>query len=129
MSIASYRMATSPSDQNNQNVLAWLERMEASVQTAGTTGGLKAFQLDSRAKPEEVADDVSDDDTDNGIDDPTERGTQADQDAGDDEKLYPLPEPTVPIGLIARVSLSDKKKAKGRDQSHAAEDDDDLVGF
>ncbi|KAK7682019.1 hypothetical protein QCA50_014983 [Cerrena zonata] len=126
MSIASYRMATSPSDQNNQNVLAWLERMEASVQTAGTSAGLKAFQLDSRSRTEDPAEDVSDDDTDDGVDDPTERGTQADQDAGDDEKLYSLPDSTVPIGLIARVSLSDKRKLKGREQSQETEDDDDL---
>lgn len=122
-------MATSPSDQNNQNVLAWLERMEASVRTAGTTGGLKAFQLESRVQPEDIAEDLSDDDTDDGTDDPTERGTQGDRDARDDEKLYSLPEPTVPIGLIARVSLSDKKKPRGKDQSQEGDDDDDLVGL
>ena len=30
-------MATSPSDSNNKNILAWLDRLQASVQSNGTT--------------------------------------------------------------------------------------------
>ncbi|KAJ3485890.1 hypothetical protein NLJ89_g11859 [Agrocybe chaxingu] len=39
LSIASYRMATSPSDQNNRNVLAWLDRLQSSVRDAGNNKG------------------------------------------------------------------------------------------
>ncbi|KAF5345063.1 hypothetical protein D9758_010418 [Tetrapyrgos nigripes] len=62
LSIASYRLATSPSDSGNKNVLAWLDRMQtsvqsqqaavqdavkgqASVQGAGGSGGPSAFTL------------------------------------------------------------------------------------
>ena len=48
MSIASYRMATSPTDQNNQNVLAWLDRLQASVQAAGASAGWTSTQRTRR---------------------------------------------------------------------------------
>ena len=50
LSIDSYRMATSPSDQNNRNVLQWLERMQESVRTAGVSAGPKAFEFSSRRR-------------------------------------------------------------------------------
>ncbi|CAL1702548.1 unnamed protein product [Somion occarium] len=129
MSIASYRMATSPSDQNNQNVLAWLDRMETSVRTAGTSAGTKAFQLDSRTRPD--VEDDSDDESDDANDDPTERGTVVDsqerEDANnDDEKLFSIPDATVPIGLIANLSLGNKKKTKAKVEDRETDDDDDL---
>src|SRR5260221_14414997 len=37
LSIASYRMATSPSDQTNNNVLAWLDRLQSSVREPGSS--------------------------------------------------------------------------------------------
>ncbi|KAJ3884780.1 hypothetical protein GG344DRAFT_83513 [Lentinula edodes] len=43
LSIASYRMATSPSDSSNNNVLAWLDRLRTSVQDAGGKAGPVAF--------------------------------------------------------------------------------------
>ncbi|KAJ3922433.1 hypothetical protein F5877DRAFT_75326 [Lentinula edodes] len=43
LSIASYRMATSPSDSSNDNVLAWLDRLRTSVQDAGGKAGPMAF--------------------------------------------------------------------------------------
>ena len=43
-------MATSPSDQNKQNILTWLDRLQDSVRTAGRTGGSQAFNLDSRTR-------------------------------------------------------------------------------
>lgn len=132
MSIASYRMATSPSDQNNQNVLAWLDRMETSVRTAGTSAGTKAFQLDSRTRPD--VEDDSDDESDDANDDPTERGTVVDsqerEDANnDDEKLFSIPDATVPIGLIANLSLGNKKKTKAKVEDRETDDDDDLVSL
>ena len=64
MSIASYRMATSPTDQNNQNVLAWLDRLQASVQSAGASGGAAAFRMDSRADAP-LSDDEDDENDEN----------------------------------------------------------------
>ncbi len=43
LSIASYRMATSPSDQNNRNVIAWLDRLQSSIREAGNHKGPRAF--------------------------------------------------------------------------------------
>ena len=39
MSIASYRMATSPTDQNNQNVIAFLDRLQASAEELAAATG------------------------------------------------------------------------------------------
>jgi hypothetical protein len=37
-------MATSPSDQNNKNVLAWLDRLQSSIRDAGSQKGPQAFR-------------------------------------------------------------------------------------
>lgn len=129
-------MATSPSDQNNRNVLAWLDRLEASVRTAGKSGGAKAFGLGSRVHAGE-ADDQSDGESDPGDQhDPTERGTvvgehedpSGDNGSGD---LQPVaPDDSVPMGLIASLSLnnsSKKKKHAKRDEDGSEDDDDDVV--
>jgi hypothetical protein len=141
MSIASYRMATSPSDQNNRNILAWLERLQSSVRGAGGKAGAQAFKdlRASRAPSEEDSD--------------MENKTQAqryglvppatmanDGDNGDDEdatlvedKLSSLPDCHVPLGLIANLSLSNSKTKGGRkDQKDTIAneevlDDDDVV--
>ena len=53
-------MATSPSDQNNKNVLDWLDRLEDSVRTAGGSAGPSAFELGSRGEQESAEEDVPD---------------------------------------------------------------------
>ena len=138
MSIASYKMATSPYDSNNKNVLDWLDRMETSVRMAGRSAGPSAYK-DMRGGTTAI------DDEDSGEE---ESHTQRfgpvppdddDQTVGDgdhtvaDEKLFSLPDSHVPLGLIANLSLDSNKGKKVRKDSKdiaGAEeslDDDDVV--
>ncbi|KAH9475248.1 Protein priB [Psilocybe cubensis] len=122
LSIASYRMATSPSDSNNRNVLAWLDRLQSSVRDAGKPAGPRAF-----SNPRDRADEESDVDSEGkrthaatilgGLrDDPEDTFAEAPADAS--EKLQSsLPESHVPLGLIADLSLSNTKSKKKRDQT------------
>ncbi|EJF62017.1 hypothetical protein DICSQDRAFT_169593 [Dichomitus squalens LYAD-421 SS1] len=134
MSIASYRMATSPTDQNNQNVLAWLDRLQASVQAAGTSAGLNAFKMDSRAEGHSGSD-SDDDGGDGAAGEATERGSVGQ--AEDDEPLKDaedrptaLPNEAVPIGLIAGLALDNKSKRKKKTPAKPkdGESSDDDVG-
>ncbi|KAI0697213.1 hypothetical protein C8T65DRAFT_710435 [Cerioporus squamosus] len=131
MSIASYRMATSPTDQNNQNVLAWLDRLQASVQAAGASGGANAFKMDTRA--EGASDESDDEGQDGGAGEPTERGSVGQPE--DDEPLKDaedrptaLPNEAVPIGLLANLALDNKskrkKKAPAKPKEGESSDDD-----
>lgn len=114
-------MATSPSDQNNQNVIAWLDRLQSSVRDAGHTGGARAF-----LEPRNLAEDDSDGDSEG------KRAGRAatfytqpkSEDIGNDDTLVDsdpsdmqsaLPDATVPLGLIADLSLSNSKKSKKKD--------------
>ncbi|KAF9467566.1 fungal-specific transcription factor domain-containing protein [Collybia nuda] len=143
MSIASYRMATSPSDQNNRNILAWLDRLkssvQSSVQTAGGKGGPSAFK-DLRGF-NAVDDEDSDAETESqaqryGLVPPPEGDEAAGDEEGtvqDDDKLSSLPDSHVPLGLIANLSLSNNKAKHGKKEQKDAgtsEDnlDDDDVG-
>ncbi|CDO69738.1 hypothetical protein BN946_scf184697.g10 [Trametes cinnabarina] len=133
MSIASYRMATSPTDQNNQNVIAFLDRLQASVSTVGSSA-MNAFKLDSRASTEEKSDDSDDEGQNGDINELTERGSAHDQDDADDEPLkdaedkpQALPDQTVPIGLIAKLSLENRKRPKraaAKPKDNESSDDD-----
>ena len=133
MSIASYRMATSPTDQNNQNVLAWLDRLQASVQAAGASAGAAAFRMDARA--EGHSDDSDEDGPDGGAGEPTERGSVGQPE--DDEPLKDaedrptaLPSEAVPIGLLANLALETKSKRKKKTPAKPKEgesSDDDVV--
>lgn len=140
MSIASYKMAISPSDSSNKNVLAWLGCLEASVQNAGAKAGPRAFK-DLRAHAIAADDDDSDDDQNRAQ--PFGLEPSADDDGrtiGDeegtaraDDKLSSLPDSHVPLGLIANLSLSNHKAKNGKKEPKdvvAAEenlDDDDIV--
>lgn len=139
MSIASYRMATSPSDQNNRNILAWLDRLQSSVRTAGGKGGSSAFK-DLRGL--NAADDEdSDAETESqaqryGLVPPPEDDETVGDDedtAQDDDKLSSLPDSHVPLGLIANLSLSNNKAKNGKKEqkdtgtSEDNLDDDDVV--
>ncbi|KAF5391201.1 hypothetical protein D9757_003162 [Collybiopsis confluens] len=139
LSIASYRMATSPSDSSNHNVLAWLDRLQSSVKNAGGTGGPGAFTLDGRQNSKEAVDDDDDSEgEDHGrsggrrlthaqrfglvpVDSIREedeaghsengRGRSDSVNNGDDDTLQStLPDSHVPLGLIANLALSDNKK-------------------
>jgi hypothetical protein len=123
LSIASYRMATSPSDQNNRDIIAWLDRLQASVRSAGVTGGDRAFKLESRTKnaddsdPESGEDDIDIIEPEDALPDP--------------ETMQSLPDAAVPLGLIADLSLShNKAKASSHNGDVASTDtlDDDNVG-
>ncbi|KAJ6632448.1 hypothetical protein B0H10DRAFT_1771021 [Mycena sp. CBHHK59/15] len=154
LSIASYRMATSPSDATNRNILAWLDRLQASVRGAGGSRGPGAFQLDARADGGGGGggdDESGDEGTEGGYGGGPGlglglglglggigigKGGGEDEDGdGDVETQSALPDATVPLGLIANLSLSSSKdKLKGRggagkEAPDAGEElDDDNVG-
>jgi hypothetical protein len=124
LSIASYRMATSPSDQNNRNIIAWLDRLQASVRAGGVGPSEPAFKLESRTKAEEDSEPESagDDDYDNGDFDDAARTS---------ENIESLPDAAVPLGLIANLSLSNTKAKAGSHNGDVAStdtlDDDNVV--
>ncbi|KAH7920352.1 hypothetical protein BV22DRAFT_1021375 [Leucogyrophana mollusca] len=133
LSIASYKMATSPSDKDNINVVDWLDRLQAGNAAPGSDGAntLKdlrsaAFALDSRASRMDVGDSDEGAEDDGGEEDTEEEETEGIQST--------LPDAAVPIGLLANLSLvQDKVKDKGKAKTKAAaasaaEDDDNNIG-
>ncbi|OBZ66297.1 hypothetical protein A0H81_13811 [Grifola frondosa] len=83
-------MATSATDKNRQNIIAWLECMQVNTGVGGSD-----------------AEDGAD------MNDPTERGSVGVQQTDDDEllrdaedKLCSLPDASVPICLLANLSLN-----------------------
>ena len=139
MSIASYRMATSPTDQNNQNVLAWLDRLQASVQSAGANAGAAAFKMETRVDGAGASDESDDEAADGGAGEATERGSVGHPE--DDEPLKDaedrptaIPNETVPIGLIANLALDSRKpgrrrKAPAKPKEGESSDDDVVSGL
>lgn len=131
-------MATSPSDSSNRNVLAWLDRLQTSVQAAGSKGGPGAFSLDGRFPLNGHTGGRDDDDSDQeehnnahrlthaqryglapvdeGNGDEMEGGGERDKNsvgAGEEDALQSsLPDSHVPLGLIANLSLSNNKKVR-----------------
>ncbi|KAL0566819.1 hypothetical protein V5O48_015183 [Marasmius crinis-equi] len=157
LSIASYRMATSPSDSRNPNVIAWLDRLQSSVPSAGGKLGGKAFELDGRSKGTEEEEDSDKEDNmthaqrfglvgPDGGSTESDDGQDGNDDDGDDAKntrrlQSSLPDSHVPLGLIANLSLSNSKKvgsgkkdgagagaSKKEDLLDEADLDDDNVG-
>ncbi|CCL98870.1 uncharacterized protein FIBRA_00877 [Fibroporia radiculosa] len=132
LSIASYRMATSPSDRNNRDVIAWLDRlqasMEVSVQSAGASGGAEAFKIESRGQNDMVDDDsdgeVEGDELDTG-------GDGEDSGLPRDDKLPAFPDTSVPLGLLASLALENPKKSKkaNKNKPGAGDSDDEEVGM
>jgi hypothetical protein len=148
LSITSYRMATSPSDKNNHNVVAWLDRLQSSVarkrtdtvRGVGGVGGPAAFTM-PRATATGAGDGEDSDGEENarlGIDSRNPFGLGGGEDEGlgalnraacggeaggddadagpDPEGLQTLPDASVPLGLIANLSLSNtmaKNKSGG----------------
>ncbi|KAL6303631.1 hypothetical protein BKA93DRAFT_853541 [Sparassis latifolia] len=135
-SIASYRLATNPSDRNKESVIDWLDRLESSVQHSGKSKGLEAF-TESRAG-NDTGDD-SEDEAEDGGGPPTVRGSVLGYGTIDDstkeahDQMQALPDVAVPIGLLANLAISNSpkdKKQKNSNQATEAEDpEDDDVGF
>ncbi len=134
-------MATSPSDQNNTNVLSWLERLQTSVHDVGKSGSPRAF-LDIRDPAGEDSDGDSEGKRtlaqgDVGTQFKTEQ-TGNEEPLGDldgEDSQSALPDATVPLGLIANLSLGNTKKAgkkkdTGKDAAGLLEEDlnDDNIG-
>lgn len=120
-------MATSPSDQNNHNVVAWLERLQASVdnQPSNKSVGGKVPSADTfRFKPREPK--GLDDDDDEEDDGGGEGGGEDDEDDEDDRVPDTVPDETVPYGLIANLALEASThsrhaaRARSRPTSHLA---------
>jgi hypothetical protein len=132
LAIAAYRSSTSPSDENKESVVEWLEKLTASfnsdVKTAGGTMKSQSFTFSPPPR-----DTTSDTDSDgDGITTVLGEGTQgdiiSDDDGGSDSAIASkaagaLPDVTVPIGLIANLSLSNGKSSTKKNYN----DDEDLV--
>lgn len=126
MSIESYRMATPTGDQNKSNVIAWLDRLQASVSTAGGSAGASAFVLESRSPQSTEEDSESDNEEQN--EEPTERGSITETvKAEEDEKHGFLPDVEVPLGLIADLALSGNRRRKKKSPKEEEDTDDDNV--
>ncbi|EMD31564.1 hypothetical protein CERSUDRAFT_119609 [Gelatoporia subvermispora B] len=142
LSIAAYRSATSPTDVNNRDVIAWLDRLQASVQGAGMSGGPSAFHLSSRVR---TAIDLEESDEEEDYDSQAVPGTSAAAEDGTGEagspevggeQPYSMPDPAVPLGLLADLALTNSNskpsKKNKKPQVIAGEQessDDNDVGF
>lgn len=119
LSIASYRMATSPSDQNKQNVLTWLDRLEDSVRTAGRSAGSQAFKLDSRTQGSTEEESESENEE---AGETTERGSVGTVKVEEDDIRQSLPDTAVPLGLIADLAINNTKKTSPTGDDDTDED-------
>lgn len=102
------------------------------MRTAGKSGGAKAFGLGSRVHAEADGDQTDEGESDRGdLQDPTvvgEHEQDNDDVVGEPEAGGDLQDDSVPMGLIASLSLNQnlkKKQAKQDDEEN--EDDDDVV--
>jgi hypothetical protein len=129
-------MAMSPSDENNRDILSWLDRLRSSLPTSTTrpipgpstlqnAGGSNpnAFSFDSRPKQQDGHDSEGESPVlksasvhqklaaEYGFN-PANSGQDDDDDittAQGVEKLQSLPDENVPLGLIANLSLDDAR--------------------
>jgi hypothetical protein len=128
LSIASYRMATSPSDENKTSIIEWLDRMKSSVQNAGAKGGPRAF-LEARDKDEDDSDGESDNQTRTEVHGPApvdEEEAAGDGNCADEDTDKLIPDTHVPLGLIANLSLSNNKSKHKKEPRDAVLNEDDL---
>ena len=138
-------MATSPSDHNNRNVLAWLDRLQSSVREAGQTGGPRTFlelrnldadeESDAESESKRTQVDLGTVVGDKNMSTAQDTGGAADEASQRDEedKLQSsLPEAHVPLGLIADLSLSNSKanrKKEGKLNDDDLNDDNVVCGL
>ena len=119
MSIASYRLSTSPSDRTKQTVVEWLDRMQSSVESNLRLHTGDSFNFDMRG----TADGDSEDEDGASRHDGTERGTPLAEEELDGDAAAQLPDASVPIGLLAKMSLysnSDNEKKRRQKKPAAA---------
>lgn len=141
-------MATSPSDATNRNILAWLDRLQASVR-AGSPGDATAANFASSASASladaktptfnstsfsstnpNFASNPAFEESDE--DEVGNEGEGEEEDNGDGESSTALPDASVPLGLIANLSLSNSYKrrtgeAPTREDELDELDDDNVV--
>jgi hypothetical protein len=138
-------MATSPSDHNNRNVLAWLDRLQSSVREAGQKAGPKAFfelrNLDGVEEESDAESESKRTQVDLGIGSGDKNvttaqnagaGDEASQQEEEDKLQSSLPEAHVPLGLIADLSLSNSKanrKKEGKVNDDDLNDDNVVCGL
>ena len=139
-------MATSPSDHNNRNVLAWLDRLQSSVREAGQKAGPKAFlelrNLDGVEEESDAESESKRTQVDLGISSGDKNvttgqtagggGDEASQQEEEDKLQSSLPEAHVPLGLIADLSLSNSKanrKKEGKVNEDDLNDDNVVCGL
>ncbi|KAJ7187010.1 fungal-specific transcription factor domain-containing protein [Mycena filopes] len=150
LSIASYRMATSPSDATNRNILAWLDRLQASVRSNAANETPTATNFASAAVASLMASKNASSSKSANFNstnpnfasnpafeesDESEGGNEGEGDEEDDEaaELNALPDASVPLGLIANLSLSNNRRERRGGEASTREDeldelDDDNVG-
>ncbi|KAF6756613.1 fungal-specific transcription factor domain-containing protein [Ephemerocybe angulata] len=133
LSIASYRLATSPSDQNKGSVLAWLDRLQSSVKDSSVKGGANLFG-NAREQRKESETDPDGSEPKEMVEDDEESPADDDHVLTEEKEASSLPDSHVPLGLIANLSINHSKKTKkgkdGRDGVGLSEEDlnDDNVG-
>jgi hypothetical protein len=125
-------MATSSTDQDKSNVLAWLDRLQSSVPDSGNTGGTDIF---TELRNKEEADSEGESETPNiEFVAPDDEEPEGDGNLSEAEKIQSsLPDAHVPLGLIAKLSIDKNhgksKKDRTRDIGINEEDlnDDNVV--
>jgi len=121
VSIASYQMATSPSDSSNRDILEWLRRLKSSVKTVN--GKITTSPFMSRPSQAEEEDS---DPGDSSYAAQLIPGDENDDDDKDDDRYSALPDAHVPIGLLADLMLDGTKKEKKGKKGKGKENEDDL---
>ncbi|THH12044.1 hypothetical protein EW146_g7836 [Bondarzewia mesenterica] len=141
LSIDAYRMATPSGDNQRRDVIAWLDRLQSSstVRGSGSKDGARAFQLDARARKND-----DDEESEDGCEEEKQHdkpivvedhaSPSSIHGLGDpDTENYPgLPDDAVPLGLLAKLSISnsmEKGKIAEAARAQVGDDDDDVVCF
>ncbi|KAG9308027.1 hypothetical protein JVU11DRAFT_12679 [Chiua virens] len=149
LAIDQFKLAISPSDKDNVRVVDWMDRLQGSTQKPDQMSTARTQIIREMRRAGELAPSVLStggrpsvshtmDDSDNVIEDPEEANTEEE----DTEKVHSaLPDVTVPLGLLANLSLdkeNGKDKGKGKSRARPGstgagsggkpEEDDDNVG-
>lgn len=129
LSIDQFKLAMSPSDKDNVRVVDWMDRLQSSAQQSGQasaarmeiirelrrSGGLPSSVPGAPASTGtslHLSTSHAMDDSDNAVEDAEEASTEEED---TDKVRNGLPDVTVPIGLLANLSLDkENEKEKGR---------------
>ena len=127
LSIAAYRMASSPSDSHgSRNVIQWLERLQQSVQNQAVgTNEARAFKFEPSNHPTTEGSE-SDAEVHVTVESAGDMGDEANTAVGDSEEgkteIGPIqsdslpPDDVVPIGLLAKLSITNSAR-RGRSKT------------